>query len=100
MLENQVNLLRSNTSENTEEKLGPVQDILRSAQKHMEGKVKEAETEIETLFTKMQAGSEQLGKALKELYNVKSILLHTGDSVLDTKRRLEYGVQPVGYRKI
>ena len=95
MLENQVDLLRSNTSENTEEKLGRVQDILRSGQKHIEGKVKEAEFAIETLFTKMETGYEQLSKELKGLSNVESVLLDTGDSVLDTKRRLEYGVQQI-----
>jgi ElaB/YqjD/DUF883 family membrane-anchored ribosome-binding protein len=78
-----------------EEKLTKVQEILKSGQKHLEGKVKEAEFAIETLFTKMETGYDRLSKELQGLSNVESVLLDTGDSVLDTKRRLEYGVQQI-----
>jgi dsDNA-specific endonuclease/ATPase MutS2 len=91
----QVDLLKASNSGVVEEKLEKVQEILRSGQKHLEGKVKEAESAVENLFTKMESGYDHLAKELKGLSNVESVLLDTGDSVLDTKRRLEYGVQQI-----
>ena len=83
------------TSADLDEKLTRVQDILRNGQMHLESKVKAAETAVEGLYAKMESGYGQLAKELKGLSNVEAVLLDTGDSVMDTKRRLEYGVQQI-----
>ena len=91
----QVDLLKSDNTQVFDDKLSKVQEILKSGQRHLEGKVKEAENAVGSLFTKMESGYDHLSKELKGLANVESVLLDTGDSVLDTKRRLEYGVQQI-----
>lgn len=100
----QVDLLRETqgaggdenaTLNHMDEKLNHVQEILKSGQKHLEEKVKLAETAVEGLYSKMENGYGQLAEELKGLSNVESVLLDTGDSVMETKRRLEYGVQQI-----
>lgn len=94
-LDQQVTVLRENSTGDIERKLGKVQEILKSGQKHLEEKVRSAEKAVETLSVKMESEYDHLSGELKGLANVESVLLDTGDSVLDTKRRLEYGVQQI-----
>lgn len=94
-LEEQVTILRENATGDVERKLGKVQEILKSGQKHLEDKVRQAEKAVESLSLKMESEYDHLSGELKGLANVESVLLDTGDSVLDTKRRLEYGVQQI-----
>lgn len=95
VIEAQVGNLKSNVSKDVEIQITRVQDVLKNGQQHLETKMKTAEVQMEKLFTNMQSGYAHLAQELKGLSNVESVLLDTGDSVLDTKRRLEYGVQQI-----
>ncbi|CAL8074153.1 unnamed protein product [Orchesella dallaii] len=95
VLDSQVTFIRENSTGDIERKLGKVQEILKSGQKHLEDRVRQAEKAVDGLFLKMESEYDHLSNELKGLANVESVLLDTGDSVLDTKRRLEYGVQQI-----
>ncbi|ODN06045.1 hypothetical protein Ocin01_00627 [Orchesella cincta] len=95
VLDLQVSDLRQNSTGDLERKLGKMQEILKSGQKHLEERVRMAEKAVDGLFVKMESEYDHLSSELKGLANVESVLLDTGDSVLDTKRRLEYGVQQI-----
>jgi len=106
LLDEQVEILRYSPDEEGnvktnpdgmigDERLGRVQDLLKTGQKGIEKRVREAENLVQTMFVKMESNYEKLGEELKGLANVESVLLDTGDSVMDVKRRLEYGVQQI-----
>jgi len=88
-------LLGPNSSSSLNDRLHTIQEILQLGQKQIEDKVRDTETALEGLYSKVDADYKHLAHEMKGLANVESVLLDTGDSVLDTKRRLEYGVQQI-----
>jgi DNA anti-recombination protein RmuC len=89
------NLLGPNSSSSLNDRLLTIQEILQLGQRQIEDKVRETEIAVDGLYAKMEKEYNHLSHELKGLANVESVLLDTGDSVLDTKRRLEYGVQQI-----
>lgn len=75
--------------------LAAIQDSLQTGQTSLEERIIQSITAIDGLTVKVETEYKQLSTELKGLANVESVLLDTGDSVLDTKRRLEYGVQQI-----
>merc|ERR1719228_1969152 len=52
----------------------------------------------ESLFERVDSGSKELEEEIKGLANVEQVLLDTADSVMDTKRKIEFGVQQIIFK--
>jgi len=52
----------------------------------------------ESLFERVDMGYKELEEEIKGLSNVEQVLLDTADSVMDTKRKIEFGVQQIIYK--
>ncbi|XP_049851532.1 myosin-7B [Schistocerca gregaria] len=57
--------------------------------------VSEGNQAAETLFSGVTASYEQLRSEVQALAKVERVLIQTADNVLDTKRRIEYGVHQI-----
>ncbi|KAF0302576.1 hypothetical protein FJT64_025346 [Amphibalanus amphitrite] len=49
----------------------------------------------EGLYDRVSQGYDELKGEIQGLSNLEEVMVDTADSVLDTKRRLEYGVQQI-----
>jgi len=54
--------------------------------------------QAETLFERVNDGYAELTEEIKGLSNVEKVLLDTADSVMDTKKKLEFGVQQIIFK--
>ena len=52
----------------------------------------------ESLFERVNEGYHELTEEIRGLSNVEQVLLDTADSVMDTKRKIEFGVQQIIYK--
>merc|ERR550519_2223042 len=52
----------------------------------------------ESLFERVDVGYKELEEEIKGLANVEQVLLDTADSVMDTKRKIEFGVQQIIFK--
>merc|ERR1712055_638538 len=52
----------------------------------------------ESLFERVDTGYKELEEEIKGLANVEKVLLDTADSVMDTKRKIEFGVQQIIFK--
>merc|ERR1740128_836199 len=52
----------------------------------------------ESLFERVDTGYKELEEEIKGLANVEQVLLDTADSVMDTKRKIEFGVQQIIFK--
>jgi len=52
----------------------------------------------ESLFERVDTGYKELEEEIKGLSNVEQVLLNTADSVMDTKRKIELGVQQIIFK--
>jgi len=52
----------------------------------------------ESLFERVDTGYKELEEEIKGLSNVEQVLLDTADSVMDTKRKIEFGVQQIIFK--
>lgn len=52
----------------------------------------------ESLFERVNDGYKELTDEIKGLSNVEQVLLDTADSVMDTKRKVEFGVQQIIFK--
>eukprot|EP00095_Tigriopus_kingsejongensis_P005181 maker-scaffold237_size242172-snap-gene-1.33 protein:Tk05181 transcript:maker-scaffold237_size242172-snap-gene-1.33-mRNA-1 annotation:"paramyosin " len=52
----------------------------------------------ESLFERVNDGYKELTDEIKGLANVEQVLLDTADSVMDTKRKVEFGVQQIIFK--
>merc|ERR1711881_363120 len=52
----------------------------------------------ESLFERVNDGYSELTEEIKGLSNVEKVLLDTADSVMDTKKKLEFGVQQIIFK--
>merc|ERR1719233_1324428 len=52
----------------------------------------------ESLFERVDSGYKELEEEIKGLSNVEQVLLNTADSVMDTKRKIEFGVQQIIFK--
>merc|ERR1719412_504225 len=52
----------------------------------------------ENLFERVDSGYKDLEGEIKGLANIEQVLLDTADSVMDTKRKIEFGVQQIIFK--
>jgi len=82
-----------------------LKNVLKSTEKN----ILQASTELkeivvesgnmaESLFERVDSGYKELEEEIKGLANVEQVLLDTADSVMDTKRKIEFGVQQIIFK--
>jgi len=69
-----------------------------SASKELKDMVVESGSMAESLFERVDTGYKELEDEIKGLANVEQVLLDTADSVMDTKRKIEFGVQQIIFK--
>merc|ERR1712168_1371633 len=69
-----------------------------SASKELKDIVVESGSMAESLFERVDTGYKELEDEIKGLANVEKVLLDTADSVMDTKRKIEFGVQQIIFK--
>merc|ERR1711983_47073 len=69
-----------------------------SASKELKDIIVESGSMAESLFERVDNGYKELEEEIKGLSNVEKVLLDTADSVMDTKRKIEFGVQQIIYK--
>lgn len=79
--------------------------VLRSTESNLLGASKELKEIViesghmaESLFERVNDGYEELNEEIRGLSNVEKVLLDTADSVMDTKKKLEFGVQQIIFK--
>merc|ERR1712223_1111573 len=80
-------------------------NVLRSTESNILGASKELKEIViesghmaESLFERVNDGYTELTAEIKGLSNVEQVLLDTADSVMDTKKKLEFGVQQIIFK--
>jgi len=80
-------------------------NVLRSTESNILGASKELKEIViesghmaESLFERVNDGYHELTEEIKGLSNVEKVLLDTADSVMDTKKKLEFGVQQIIFK--
>ena len=68
------------------------------ASRELKDIVVESGSMAESLFERVDMGYKELEEEIKGLANVEKVLLDTADSVMDTKRKIEFGVQQIIYK--
>merc|ERR1712079_135477 len=71
---------------------------IMDATKDLKDIIVESGSMAETLFERVDEGYNKLEVEIKGLANVEQVLLDTADSVMDTKRKIEFGVQQIIYK--
>merc|ERR1719499_2255228 len=69
-----------------------------SASRELKDMVVESGSMAESLFERVDNGYKELENEIKGLANVEQVLLDTADSVMDTKRKIEFGVQQIIFK--
>jgi len=72
-------------------------NILKSSQE-LKDIVVESGSMAESLYERVDEGYKELEDEIKGLANVEQVLLHTADSVMETKRKIEFGVQQIIFK--
>jgi len=79
--------------------------VLRSTESNILGASRELKDIViesghmaESLFERVNDGYTELTAEIKGLSNVEQVLLDTADSVMDTKKKLEFGVQQIIFK--
>merc|ERR1719225_1318512 len=71
---------------------------IMDATKDLKDIIVESGSMAETLFERVDEGYNKLEDEIKGLANVEQVLLDTADPVMDTKRKIEFGVQQIIYK--
>merc|ERR1719410_540236 len=69
-----------------------------SASNELKDIIVESGSMAESLFERVDNGYKELEEEIKGLSNVEKVLLDTADSVMDTKKKLEFGVQQIIFK--
>jgi len=69
-----------------------------TASRELKDIVVESGSMAESLFERVDTGYKELEDEIKGLANVEKVLLDTADSVMDTKRKIEFGVQQIIFK--
>ncbi|XP_075238148.1 uncharacterized protein LOC142334205 [Lycorma delicatula] len=88
-------LATDKASAKVEEKLDIIKSSMSQDQENLYKAVTEAGVMAEGLYVDVQKSYDQLSKEVKALSKVEQVLIQTADNVLDTKRRIEYGVHQI-----
>merc|ERR1719186_868443 len=86
------------TRRNLREALDSTETNILSASKELKDIVVESGSMAESLFERVDTGYKELEDEIKGLANVEQVLLDTADSVMDTKRKIEFGVQQIIFK--
>merc|ERR1712025_214185 len=78
--------------------LDATESNILTASKELKDIIVESGSMAETLFESVDEGYNKLEDEIKGLANVEQVLLDTADSVMDTKRKIEFGVQQIIYK--
>ncbi|KAF0313006.1 hypothetical protein FJT64_016377 [Amphibalanus amphitrite] len=70
-------------------------ETLKEGQAQLTNMVQESMVMAEGLYDRVSQGYDELKGEIQGLSNLEEVMVDTADSVLDTKRRLEYGVQQI-----
>lgn len=90
----------SNTTDNTSLRklLRSTETNLLTASEDLKNIVVESGHMAENLFERVDSGYKDLEGEIKGLANIEQVLLDTADSVMDTKRKIEFGVQQIIFK--
>merc|ERR1719412_1799427 len=83
---------------NLREALDATETHILSASQELKDMVVESGSIAESLFERVDTGYKELENEIKGLANVEQVLLDTADSVMDTKRKIEFGVQQIIFK--
>merc|ERR1712168_849874 len=86
------------TRRNLREALDATESHILSASRELKDMVVESGSMAESLFERVDTGYKELEEEIKGLANVEQVLLDTADSVMDTKRKIEFGVQQIIFK--
>lgn len=75
--------------------IGSQVENLKTGQDQLTNMIQESMTMAEGLYERVNQGYNELKDEIQGLSNLEEVMVDTADSVLDTKRRLEYGVQQI-----
>ncbi|XP_054266624.1 uncharacterized protein LOC128988892 [Macrosteles quadrilineatus] len=78
-----------------EHKMDDTHKSLTSGQEDLHKTMTDASVMAEAFYGDVQKSYEQLLKEVKGLAKVEQVMIQTADNVLDTKRRIEYGVHQI-----
>jgi len=90
----------SNTTDNTSLRklIRSTETNLLTASEDLKNIVVESGHMAENLFERVDSGYKDLEGEIKGLANIEQVLLDTADSVMDTKRKIEFGVQQIIFK--
>merc|ERR1719150_705111 len=83
------------TRRNLRQAIDATESHILSASRELKDMVVESGSMAESLFERVDNGYKELENEIKGLANVEQVLLDTADSVMDTKRKIEFGVQQI-----
>merc|ERR1712032_1499766 len=86
------------TRRNLREALDATESHILSASRELKDMVVESGSMAESLFERVDNGYKELENEIKGLANVEQVLLDTADSAMDTKRKIEFGVQQIIFK--
>lgn len=86
------------SKKNLREALEATETHILSASRELKDMVVESGSMAESLFERVDSGYKELETEIKGLANVEQVLLDTADSVMDTKRKIEFGVQQIIFK--
>ena len=86
------------TRRNLREALDATETHILTASRELKDMVVESGSMAESLFERVDNGYKELENEIKGLANVEQVLLDTADSVMDTKRKIEFGVQQIIFK--
>merc|ERR1719189_633271 len=86
------------TRRNLREALDATESHILSASRELKDMVVESGSMAESLFERVDNGYKELEGEIKGLANIEQVLLDTADSVMDTKRKIEFGVQQIIFK--
>merc|ERR1712168_412236 len=78
--------------------LESTEENILKASTELKAIVVESGNMAESLFERVDTGYKELEEEIKGLSNVEQVLLNTADSVMDTKRKIELGVQQIIFK--
>ena len=91
-------LLTDEDGLNLRSALDATEQHILAASTDLKNIVVESGSMAETLFERVDKGYKELEDEIKGLANVEQVLLDTADSVMDTKRKIEFGVQQIIFK--
>lgn len=77
------------------EKIDDLRNNTEERNEKLQSSVSETRELSDNLNANIATSFEQLNQGIQDLANLKKVMVQTSDSILDTKRRVEYGVHQI-----